>query len=30
VIGYSFLLEISFLKGRERLRGEPCHVLAAV
>ena len=30
VIGYSFLLEISFLKGRERLGGEPCHVLAAV
>lgn len=30
VIGYSFLLEISFLKGRERLAGEPCHVLAAV
>ena len=29
VIGYSFLLEISFLKGRERLGG-PCHVLAAV
>jgi adenine phosphoribosyltransferase len=30
VIGWSFLLEISFLKGRERLEGEPCHVLAAV
>ncbi len=30
VIGYSFLLEISFLKGRERLGGDPCHVLAAV
>lgn len=30
VIGWSFLLEISFLKGRERLKGAPCHVVAAV
>jgi adenine phosphoribosyltransferase len=30
VIGWSFLLEISFLKGRERLEGAPCHVVAAV
>jgi adenine phosphoribosyltransferase len=30
VIGWSFLLEISFLKGRERLEGATCQVLAAV
>jgi adenine phosphoribosyltransferase len=30
VIGWSFLLEISFLKGRERLEGAPYHVVAAV
>jgi adenine phosphoribosyltransferase len=30
VIGWSFLLEISFLKGRERLDGASCHVVAAV
>jgi adenine phosphoribosyltransferase len=30
VIGWSFLLEISFLKGRERLEGAPCQVVAAV
>jgi adenine phosphoribosyltransferase len=30
VVGWSFLLEISFLKGRERLEGARCHVLAAV
>ena len=30
VIGWSFLLEISFLKGRERLEGARCHVVAAV
>jgi adenine phosphoribosyltransferase len=30
VVGWSFLLEISFLKGRERLEGAPCHVVAAV
>ncbi|MBA3894206.1 MAG: adenine phosphoribosyltransferase [Gemmatimonadales bacterium] len=30
VLGSSFLLEISFLKGRERLEGTPCHVLASV
>ena len=30
VIGWSFMLEISFLKGRERLEGAPCHVVAAV
>jgi len=30
VIGWSFLLEISVLKGRERLTGAPYHVVAAV
>jgi adenine phosphoribosyltransferase len=30
LIGWSFLLEISFLKGRELLVGAPCHVLASV
>lgn len=30
VVGWSFLLEISFLNGRERLQGEPCHALLAV
>ena len=30
VVGMSFLLEISVLKGRARLEGESCHVLAAV
>ena len=30
VIGMSFLLEIAALKGRERLEGERCHVLASV
>lgn len=30
VIGWSFLLEISFLKGRERLEEEICRVLASV
>ncbi len=30
VVGYSFLLEISFLKGRERLAGATCRVLASV
>jgi adenine phosphoribosyltransferase len=30
VVGWSFLLEIAVLKGRERLDGEPCHVLASV
>ena len=30
VVGWSFLLEISFLKGRERLEGAACHVLASV
>lgn len=30
VVGWSFLLEISFLKGRERLQGAPSEVLAAV
>jgi adenine phosphoribosyltransferase len=30
VLGWSFLVEISFLKGRERLDGAPCHVLAGV
>jgi adenine phosphoribosyltransferase len=28
LIGWSFLLEISGLKGRERLSGAPCHVVA--
>lgn len=30
VVGWSFLLEISFLKGRDRLTGAPSQVLAAV
>ena len=30
VIGWSFLLEISFLKGRERLEGAPSHMVATV
>jgi adenine phosphoribosyltransferase len=30
VVGWSFLLEIAVLKGRARLNGEPCHVLASV
>jgi adenine phosphoribosyltransferase len=30
VAGWSFLLEISFLKGRGRLEGAPCAVLTAV
>jgi len=30
VLGWSFLLEISFLKGRDKLQGATCHVLAAV
>jgi len=30
VIGWSFLLEIAFLKGRERLEGGPCRILASV
>jgi adenine phosphoribosyltransferase len=30
VIGMSFLLEIGFLKGRARLDGEVCHVVASV
>jgi adenine phosphoribosyltransferase len=30
VLGWSFLLEIAFLKGRDRLTGERCHVLASV
>lgn len=30
VIGWSFLLEIAFLKGRERLEGALCQVVAAV
>jgi adenine phosphoribosyltransferase len=30
VVGWAFLLEISFLKGRERLEGAGCHVLVAV
>jgi adenine phosphoribosyltransferase len=30
VVGWSFLLEISFLKGRSRLSGAPSRVLAAV
>ena len=30
VVGWSFLLEISVLKGRERLSGAPSRVLAAV
>lgn len=30
LLGWSFLLEIGFLKGRERLDRDRCHVLAAV
>jgi adenine phosphoribosyltransferase len=30
VVGWSFLLEIGFLKGRERLEGGRCHVVAVV
>ncbi len=30
VVGWSFLLEIAFLKGRERLEGARCHAVAAV
>jgi adenine phosphoribosyltransferase len=30
VVGWSFLLEISFLDGRTRLTGAPCRALAAV
>ena len=30
VLGWSFLLEIAFLKGRARLEGAPCHVLSSV
>jgi adenine phosphoribosyltransferase len=30
VVGWSFLLEISFLEGRSRLEGAPSHSLAAV
>jgi adenine phosphoribosyltransferase len=30
VLGWSLLLEISILKGRERLEDAPCHVLATV
>jgi adenine phosphoribosyltransferase len=30
LLGWSFLLEISILKGQGRLDGPPCHVLAAV
>jgi adenine phosphoribosyltransferase len=30
VLGWSFLLEIAFLKGRDKLKGASCHVLAAV
>jgi adenine phosphoribosyltransferase len=30
LVGWSFLLEISFLRGRERLEGQSCHALAAV
>ena len=30
VMGWSFLLEIGFLKGRDRLQGATCHVVAAV
>jgi adenine phosphoribosyltransferase len=30
VVGWSFLLEIAFLKGRSRLTGAPCSVLASV
>jgi adenine phosphoribosyltransferase len=30
VVGWSFLLEIAFLKGREQLVGDSCHILASV
>jgi adenine phosphoribosyltransferase len=30
MLGWSFLLEIGFLKGRDRLSGADCHVLASV
>jgi adenine phosphoribosyltransferase len=30
VVGWSFLLEISFLNGRQQLEGAACHVLASV
>jgi adenine phosphoribosyltransferase len=30
VLGWSFLLEIAFLKGRDRLEGARCHVLSPV
>ena len=30
VVGWSFLLEIAFLKGRERLDGARCHAVTAV
>jgi adenine phosphoribosyltransferase len=30
IVGWAFLLEISFLKGREQLQGEGCHILTAV
>jgi adenine phosphoribosyltransferase len=30
VVGWSFLLEVAFLKGRSRLTGAPCPVLASV
>ena len=30
VVGWSFLLEISFLKGRDQLEGEWCHVVTSV
>jgi adenine phosphoribosyltransferase len=30
VLGWSFLLEIAFLKGRDKLRGAGCRVLASV
>jgi adenine phosphoribosyltransferase len=29
VVGWAFLLEIGFLKGREKLVGAPCHAVAA-
>jgi adenine phosphoribosyltransferase len=29
VVGWSFLLEIAFLKGREQLEGAACHVVAS-
>jgi len=30
VVGWTFLLEIAFLKGRSRLTGAPCEILASV